>query len=351
MLTARLALLSALFASSSPLSPLRTTERGTTGKAGPQLSAPSASRPSGPWEPQATRPRGSPLGPDTILVSTAWVAEHLRDPSLVLLQVGPKKVYDAGHIPGARYLDYEALMAPHQMDSMVNPPVGDALMTQLPSVAHLDSLLSRLGVTSDSRVVVYFGKDWVTPTTRAFLTLDYAGLRGRVFFLDVGLPTWRAEGRPVTTKAPVVAAGSFHAVPRNDVVVDRFYVKDHLDSEDVTIVDARDRVFYDDTEDNEMPRGGHIAGAASIPYTSLTDTSSLLLKDKAELARIFAAAGVVPGTTVVGYCHIGQQASLVYFVARYLGYAARLYDGSFQEWSAYPELPVEGANRSAGAAH
>jgi thiosulfate/3-mercaptopyruvate sulfurtransferase len=88
-----------------------------------------------------------------------------------------------------------------------------------------------------------------------------------------------------------------------------------------------------------MPRAGHIPGAANIPFSQLTGELTQL-RDEPKLSRLFAAAGVKQGDTVVTYCHIGMQASLLYFAARRLGYNARIFDGSFEEWSKKAELPV-----------
>ena len=287
---------------------------------------------------------------DGMLVTSAWLAEHLRDPAVVLIEIGPKDSYDTGHIPGGRYVDFHAFAAPHQMGpdhEAPKPGTVPALYLELPPAGQLDSLLGSLGISAHSRVVVSFSGDWVTPAARVYLTLDYAGLRGRVSLLDGGLTAWRAEGRPLSKETPPTRAGSFHSTPESDVVVSASWVTSHLQDPQVKVVDARSPEFYLDTVDNMMPRGGHIAGAVNIPFEDLVDSTTMRLKDTPELARIFRAAGVRQGQTVVGYCHIGQQASLVYFAARRLGYEARLYDGSFQEWSAHPDWPIEGSHRAA----
>lgn len=288
------------------------------------------------WFAPVAQPAVAPVAAESILVTTAWLSERMKRPGLVIFEIGDKRDYDAGHIPGAQFIGMRDIAAPR---------VEGALALELPETARLDSVLEARGISDDSYVVLYFGNDWVSPTTRIFLTLEYAGLRGRVSILDGGLPAWRAENRPVTTEIPVVAKGSFTPRPRNDVIVDAAWLSQHLSDPSVAIIDARDAGFFLDTLDNEMPRGGHIPGAQSIPFTTVVIEDNHL-KSVADLQALFTAAGVAPGDTVVSYCHIGQQGTLVFFAARLLGYNVRLYDGSFQDWSARTELPVEGARRA-----
>jgi len=267
----------------------------------------------------------------SMIVSTDWLAQHLNDPSLVLLQVGEKDEYTAAHIPGAQFIALAAISTPR----------GQGLTLELAPVAQLEATFQKLGVTNRSRVVIYFSKDWVTPTARVYMTLDYLGLGDQTSILDGGLPAWRAESRAVTAESKEPGAGNFKAQPRKTLVVDADWVKANLNKPNVKILDARASQFYTGADKGRMPRAGHIPSAKSIPYSSLVEEKDNKFKSASSLRALFETAGVKKGDDVATYCHIGQQASLLYFVARYLGYDAHLYDGSFEDWSNRPDLPVE----------
>jgi len=266
----------------------------------------------------------------SMIVSTKWLAKHLNDSSLVLLQVGEKDEYTAAHIPGAQFVTL----------ADISTPRGEGLALELPALAQLKATFEKIGVSDKSRIVVYFSKDWVTPTARVFFTLDYLGLGDRTSILDGGLPAWRAEGKPITTEVRTPASGKLTPRPNAKLVVDAAWVNAKLNKPGVMILDARAAKFYTGEEVGRMPRGGHIPGAKNIPYESVVEDSNKF-KSSETLRQLFNAAGVKKGDSVTTYCHIGQQASLLYFVARYLGYDAHLYDGSFEDWSHRPELPVE----------
>ena len=124
------------------------------------------------------------------------------------------------------------------------------------------------------------------------------------------------------------------------------YVRSQVGKPNAAIVDARLPEYYSGEKIPPQRRAGHIPGAINIPFASLLDENGRMLAPET-LQQKFDAAGAHPGQQVITYCHIGQQASLAYFVARYLGYDSRMFDGSWQEWSAHTELPAE---TSAGAA-
>ena len=217
-------------------------------------------------------------------------------------------------------------------------------MLQMPADEDLRSKLQKLGISDESRIVVYYGKDWVSPSTRVVFTLQYAGLGERTELLDGGMGAWVRAGGALSKDAASAQPGKLSALHMEPIVVDREYVRAHLAAPGVAIVDGRATAYYDGVEvggaHGQRDKVGHIKGAHSVPFTEITD-ERLMLKSQAELQALFDRAGVAPGDTVIGYCHIGQQATAMLFAARLLGHPVLLYDGSFQDWSRGDDAPVE----------
>jgi thiosulfate/3-mercaptopyruvate sulfurtransferase len=270
--------------------------------------------------------------PETLVVSTKWLAAHLKDGNLVILAVGEKKDYDAAHIPGSQFLDYKEVGE--------KGPTG--LTLELPPMPRLAEVFAKYGVSNDSRVVVYRLKDWLTPTARALLTLDAMGLGKNASMLDGNVDLWKEEGGEVTTEVPTVKSGKIEPCRQDDVIAGLDFVRDNLHKSGVRILDARSPEAYhgDPKTARDGYRAGHIEGAGNVHYDSLLTEKGKLLP-VAEIQSKFQAAGVKSGDRVVTYCFIGQQASALYWISRYAGYDTRLYDGSMDEWSKNPDLPVE----------
>lgn len=280
----------------------------------------------------AMRPAGEP----GLLVTVGWLAAHLTDPDLVLLHIGDRAEYDAAHLPGARFASLKELSLP-----ATGP---DDLRLQMLPPEQLRPRLEALGISDDSRIVAYFGSDWVSPATRLLFTLDYAGLGANAALLDGGQPAWVRAGHAVSAEVPAPRSGKLQPLQVRSSIVDEKFILEHLGKAGFALLDARDSVYFDGVETGgpkERPhRAGHIAGARSLPFSVIT-TDDLHLRSAEELRALFAGAGVQPGDVVVTYCHIGQQATAVLFAARALGHEVRLYDGSFEEWSRLPDNPVE----------
>jgi thiosulfate/3-mercaptopyruvate sulfurtransferase len=283
---------------------------------------------------------GLVAGPrEAFLVSTTWLAQHLGDADLVLLHIGEKPEYDSHHIPGARYVALPDLSAPGEG--------SNGLTLEMSPPETLRSQLAALGISDNSHVVVYYGKDWVSPSTRVVITLLFAGLQN-ISLLDGGMGAWQKDGNQVTDVVPVPRTGTLAPLKIKPLVVDAEFVRSHVTMPAFAVVDARAASFYDGTQEGgpkDHRKAGHIAGARSVPFTEVS-TSDLKLKSPEELAAVFSKAGVQPGDTVVTYCHIGQQATATLFAALTLGHPVLLYDGSFEDW-ARRDLPVDNPSKKA----
>lgn len=267
-------------------------------------------------------------------ITPAGLAASLHRPELVVLHVGEAEGYAAGHINGARHVEL----------AMLTAATRPGLQNEMPAAADLERSLEALGIGDGSRVVVYFAKDdlaQVAQAARVAFTLDYAGIGERTAILDGGLPAWRRAGLATTTDVPTVTPGSLTVRPDATKLADLAWMRGHAAT--TQLIDARPAPFYTGADDRngELKRPGHIPGAVNLPYGSFFNEDKTL-KSKAALERMLADAGITKGAQVVTYCHSGVQASVPYVVARMLGYDVRVYDGSFQEWSASDAPVVKG---------
>jgi thiosulfate/3-mercaptopyruvate sulfurtransferase len=268
------------------------------------------------------------------LIDAKGLQRLLRDPSLVLLHVGPKPDYDAGHIEGARFLS----MREFSVDDTANH-----LGLELPAEADLRARLERLGIGDNSRIVVTFGEDWGSPSTRLLFTLQAAGLGNNTRYLDGGTRAWKSAGLPLVTAVPATPTpGKITATSNRALVVDHAWMQSHAAAPKTRIVDGRAPVFFDGPgmkhEGRPDMKAGHLPGAVNIPFNTLVNDSVRVLSVDS-LRSIFRVAGVQPGDTVAAYCHIGQQGTTVLLAARILGHPIRLYDGSMDDWE-HRKLPL-----------
>ena len=279
---------------------------------------------------------------DSLVVTPAWLAEHASDANLVILHAGAAAEYQAAHIAGARLVT--------QADISAAAADSNGLSLELPSAAVLHDQLEALGISNTSRIVVEYAQGQIQAATRIIFTLDAAGLGDKVSLLDGGLSAWTKEGRTVTAEATPSKTGALAALKMQPHIVDAAFIQAHAATPGYDLIDARATNFYDGSQagaaQGANPKKGHIPGAKSLPFTSVSNPD-MTLKSPEQLAQAFAAAGIRTGDHVMVYCHVGQQATAVVVAARTLGIDAALYDGSFQDWSAR-NLPVEGPAAAAG---
>lgn len=264
-----------------------------------------------------------------ILVNPNWLQAHKADKNMVVLQTNFLRLdFEREHIPGARFL-WPDWLAAHSPEGNFN----------VPDLISARKILQTLGINQNSHIILAYTRTDLTVTARMFLTLEQLGLYGKVSLLDGGLEEWKKAGLPLEMgPSPTVGKGNIE--PKyQQLLVDKNYVQKALTGTDKMVVDARLKRFYDgDVTGN--PRDGHITGALNLPYPDLLD-STMKFKPVQQLANYFNAVNKDRQKEMIGYCFIGQTASVVYLAGRILGYPMKIYDGSLQEWSRLPELPME----------
>ncbi|HET9696084.1 MAG TPA: sulfurtransferase [Terriglobales bacterium] len=261
-----------------------------------------------------------PAHPD-MLVSTEWLAAHLKDPNLVILEF-PKDKDDfaAGHIPGSSAIWGEQIYAER-----------NGVQSELLPVEQLVKTFEALGVSNDSHVVIYT-TDWPPMAPRVYFTLDYLGLGDHASLLDGGLDKWKAEKREISKTETQVKPGKITPHVRPEIVASFDEVSAATKGDGTSVVDARPPRRY---------QAGHIPGALPLYWQqSVAMPEQNHYRSPEELEKAYTSAGVVKGKKVITYCEIGWQASHDYFTAKYLGYDVKMYDGSFNEWNDVKKAPV-----------
>jgi thiosulfate/3-mercaptopyruvate sulfurtransferase len=273
-----------------------------------------------------------------VLVSTDWVAQHMDDPKVRLIESNEDLLlYDTGHIPGAVKVDW--------INDLNDPLVRDYIDSE-----RLQRLLRSKGINKDTTIVFYGDKNnwWAT---YAFWVLKLFGIE-RVRLMDGGRLRWVDEGRTLTTDVPSYPAGNITVGKRNDAPVRAFRdeVLEHV-RQGGQLVDVRspeefrgERLHMPEYPSEGALRGGHIPGARSIPWARAIDPDSHTFRTADELRNLYERENRLrPDAETIAYCRIGERSSHTWFALTYLlGFdAVRNYDGSWTEWGNGVRLPVE----------
>ena len=266
-----------------------------------------------------------------LLVSADWLSDHLTDPQVVVLHADMQKSrYEAGHIPGAHFLDM------NQIVWEGDPAWG----TEMRSLAEINDALEMGGVSEGQHIVVYASNPLFA--ARVFMTLEVMGLRGNVSMLDGGFGGWQEDGHEISIEVPTFNRGSISLAAQDDILVTADWIHQRLADPRTALVDARpdDEYTGEDGGLGGTAHPGHIPGAAQMYWEELVvSRQSPTVHDLDQLTELFVSAGAEEGDTVVAYCMVGWRASFTYFTARLLGYETKFYDGSWRDWGTREDLP------------
>jgi thiosulfate/3-mercaptopyruvate sulfurtransferase len=272
------------------------------------------------------------------LVSTDWVADHLTDPKVRLLECDEDLLlYDTGHVPGAVKLDWV-----HDLN--------DQLQRDFVGREELESLLRDRGVSADTTLVLYGDRNnwWAT---YAFWVFSLFGL-DRLRIMDGGRQRWIDEGRPLETTTPAYPKGDLRIGERDDTRHRAFRedVLEHL-MRTRPLVDVRspeefrgERMHMPDYPNEGALRGGHIPGARNVPWARAVDPETHAFRSAGELRALYEGEqGLSVTQETIVYCRIGERSSHTWFVLTHLlGYdRVRNYDGSWTEWGNIVRAPIE----------
>lgn len=273
-----------------------------------------------------------------VLVSTQWVADHLTDPNIRLIESNEDVLlYASGHVPGAVQVDWTADL---------NDPVRRDYLQR----ADFEALMSRIGVTPDTTVVFYGDKNnwWAAYAFWVFQLFGHTKAK----LMDGGRLKWEKEKRPVTREIPSYPKTEYQAPERDDKKIRamRDEVLEHVGHKR-PLIDVRspleftgERLHMEDYPNEGALRGGHIPGAQSVPWARAIEPDTGTFKSADDLRAIYEGEkGLKKSDDVVVYCRIGERSSHTWFVLSYLlGYEqVRNYDGSWTEWGNLVGVPIE----------
>lgn len=265
-----------------------------------------------------------------LLVDTAWLAAHLHEPSIRIVDMR-RSGYPDGHVPGAVLLANEAIR------------IADRPPTFLPTPQEFEALMARLGIGPTTRVIAYDDRGGIY-ATRLWWILNYYG-HANAAVLNGGWVKWTADKRPTTTETPTISPGPPFKVKAGTVkVATASDVLAAVNKAGVKIVDARTQGEIDGKDLRGIKRGGFIESSVPVYWEDTLDPTLKTFKSAAEIERVYRSRGILPSDDVVTYCQVGMRAAHDLFTLALIGHdltKLHNYYGSWEEWGNRADTPIK----------
>ena len=264
-----------------------------------------------------------------LLVDTAWLSQHLTDSNIRIVDLRPRGYGDA-HIPEAVWLDNNWIRNPKA------PP------TFLPTPQEFSALMSKLGISNNTRVIAYDERGGIY-AARLWWILNHYG-HSNVALLDGGWVKWSSENRATTAAAPTIAAATFTVKPGTVKVATADQVKAAINSRDVKLVDARTQNEIEGKDLRNIRRGGFIESSVPVYWEDTLDPATKAFKPGAEIARLYRDKGITADDNVLVYCQVGMRAAHDLFTLALIGHdLTKLsnYYGAWEEWGNRDDTPIK----------
>jgi thiosulfate/3-mercaptopyruvate sulfurtransferase len=264
-----------------------------------------------------------------LLVDATWLAAHLDDQNIRIVDMRPRGYAD-GHVPGAVWLDNNAIRAAHR------PP------NYLPSAAEFEELMAQLGISNTTRVIAYDERGGIY-AARLWWILNHYG-HANVALLDGGWVKWSADKRPTNIAVPAYTRAPFKAKSGTVKVATADEVKAAINTSGVKLIDARTAGEIEGKDLRGIKRGGFIESSVPVYWEDTLDATTKTFKSAAEIQQLYRSKGIQASDDVISYCQIGMRAAHDLFTLALIGHdltKLRNYYGAWEEWGNREDLPIK----------
>jgi thiosulfate/3-mercaptopyruvate sulfurtransferase len=264
-----------------------------------------------------------------LLVDSTWLAAHLNDPDVRIVDLRPRG-YGDGHIPGAVWLDNNAIR------------IADRPPTFLPTPAEFQELMTRLGISNNTRVIAYDERGGIY-AARLWWILNHYG-HSNVALLDGGWTKWVADQRPTNTTVPAFTRTTFTVKPGSVKVATAQDVLGAIGKPGTKLVDARTQAEIEGKDLRKIKRGGYIESSVPVYWEDTLDSATKTFKSATDIQKLYRDRGIQPGDDVITYCQVGMRAAHDLFTLALIGHdltKLRNYYGSWEEWGNREDLPIK----------